>query len=56
MAVLALGALTGSHLIAPGSVLAGGCGACDDVDGYELALGYDPLNAFSTPPAPNGKG
>jgi hypothetical protein len=49
-AVLALAGLLGSHLIAPGSALAGGCGYCDDdYDGLtnseELTYGTDLYNA-----------
>jgi hypothetical protein len=43
-ALLALGALLGAHLIAPGAALAGGCGYCDDdfdglTNGEELDYG-----------------
>jgi Bacterial TSP3 repeat len=48
-AVLALAAVLGTHLIAPGSALAGGCGYCDDdYDGLtnseELSYGTDLSN------------
>lgn len=45
-AALALGAILGSHLIAPGSALAGGCGACDD--DYDGLTNYEEYTYYGT--------
>lgn len=49
-AVLALAGILGTHLLAPGAALAGGCGYCDDdydglINSEEISYGTDLYNA-----------
>lgn len=45
-AVLALAAVLGTHLIAPGAALAGGCGSCDD--DYDGLTNYEEYTYYGT--------